>query len=150
MRTTGRTRWDSRVSSFKTAFDDVLHEIAIMRKMSHPNVMALKDVIDDATVNKLYMVMDYCPHGAIMDSHQMPVEPIPHDKCRKWFTDAVIGLDYLHFQARAQQQQQLNNDQLIKPAIITSRTLFTSTSSRTTSSSPRTAARFSLTSAYRE
>jgi len=33
----------------------VLREIAIMRKLRHENVMALRDVIDDASINKLYM-----------------------------------------------------------------------------------------------
>ena len=60
--------------------------------------MTMKDVIDDAMLNKMYMVMDFCEHGAIMDSEKMPLPPLPRDKCRRWFTDSVIGLDYLHFQ----------------------------------------------------
>lgn len=86
------------MSQFKTAFDDVLKEIAIMRKLDHQNVMTLKDVIDDIAINKLYMVMDYCRDGAIMDSHLLPTNPLPPAKCRRWFADAVAGLDYLHFQ----------------------------------------------------
>lgn len=39
-----RRMWDSRVSQFKTAFDDVLHEIAIMRKLDHENVMTMKAI----------------------------------------------------------------------------------------------------------
>eukprot|EP00965_Chrysotila_dentata_P103235 3408083-Pleurochrysis_carterae.AAC.1 len=42
-----RRLWDSEGNRFKTAFDDVLREIAIMRKLDHENVMTLKDVIDD-------------------------------------------------------------------------------------------------------
>ena len=43
-----RRKWDSESSRFQTAFDDVLREIAIMRKLDHENVMTLKDVIDDS------------------------------------------------------------------------------------------------------
>ena len=37
-----------------TAFDDVLREIAIMRKLDHVNVVNMHDVIDDVFANKLY------------------------------------------------------------------------------------------------
>jgi len=93
-----RRMWDAEASRFKTAFDDVVREIAIMRKLDHENVMNLKDVIDDMAINKLYMVMDYCSRGAIMDSHLLPADPLPIDDCRRWFADAVVGLNYLHFQ----------------------------------------------------
>ena len=93
-----RRMWDSQVNSFKTAFDDVIREIAIMRRLDHANVMNMHDVIDDASANKLYMVMDYCPRGAIMDTEKMPTKPLDIDDARRWFADAVVGLDYLHFQ----------------------------------------------------
>eukprot|EP00966_Prymnesium_polylepis_P009508 219473-Prymnesium_polylepis.1 len=31
-----------------------------MKKLDHENVMNMYDVIDDTSVNKLYMVMDFC------------------------------------------------------------------------------------------
>ena len=40
-------------------------------------------------------------HGAIMDSNEMPCSPLELSKSRKWFADAVVGLDYLHFQGVA-------------------------------------------------
>ena len=45
--------WDCEVSGYKTAFDDVIREIAIMKKLNHENVMTLHDVIDDPNSNKL-------------------------------------------------------------------------------------------------
>ena len=44
--------------------------------------------------------MAYCKRGAIMDSHKInpSTEPLQSDDCRRWFTDAVAGLDYLHYQ----------------------------------------------------
>ena len=96
-----RKMWDAQASGFKTAFDDVLREIAIMKKLDHSNVMHMYDVVDDAGANKLYMVMDFCQKGAILDSEKMPIKPedmIPMEDCQRWFADSVVGLDYLHFQ----------------------------------------------------
>ena len=53
--------WDSSASRFKNAFEDVLREIAIMRKLAHENVMTMHDAIDDPSVNKLYMVQPARP-----------------------------------------------------------------------------------------
>ena len=44
------------------------------------------------------MVMDFCRSGAIMDSSDLPCAPLERWKCVTWFTDSVVGLDYLHFQ----------------------------------------------------
>lgn len=93
-----RRLWDSTQSKYKTAFDDVLKEIAIMRKLNHENVLNMRDVIDDSTINKLYMVMDFCRRGAVMDSANLPCAPLDFNDCRRWFADVVVGLDYLHFQ----------------------------------------------------
>ena len=42
--------------------------------------------------------MDYCPQGAIMETESLPCAPLPLADARRWFVDALIGLDYLHFQ----------------------------------------------------
>ena len=93
-----RRIWDAQQAGFKTAFDDVQREIAIMKRLSNPNVMRMHDVVDDASVNKLYMVMDYCPKGAVMETDHLPCDPLDHEDCKKWFADSVVGLEYLHFQ----------------------------------------------------
>jgi len=93
-----RKIWDGSQGGFKTAFDDVMREIAIMKKLDHENVMNMYDVIDDTSVNKLYMVMDFCRQGAIMESTDIPCAPLNRNRCMQWFTDSVMGLDYLHYQ----------------------------------------------------
>ena len=45
-----------------------------------------------------YMIMDYCPRGAIMETDQLPRPPLDASDCRRWFADSVLGLQYLHFQ----------------------------------------------------
>lgn len=40
---------------YKDALQNVLKEIAIMKKLDHPNVIQLQEVIDDVDRDKLYM-----------------------------------------------------------------------------------------------
>ena len=41
-------------------------EIAIMKKLDHPNIVKLHEIIDDAEGGKIYLVMDYLERGALM------------------------------------------------------------------------------------
>lgn len=41
--------------AYKDALQNVLKEIAIMKKLEHPNVVQLHEVIDDEKRDKLYM-----------------------------------------------------------------------------------------------
>ncbi|KAI7927417.1 serine/threonine-protein kinase ssp1 [Pyricularia oryzae] len=40
-------------------------EVAILKKIRHPNVVALLEVIDDPELKKIYMVLEYVEHGEI-------------------------------------------------------------------------------------
>ena len=39
--------------------EDMKREIAIMKKLKHPHVLRLYEVMDDPKVNKLYLVLEY-------------------------------------------------------------------------------------------
>lgn len=39
----------------------IRHEIAILKKLDHPNVVQLFEVLDDPSRDGLYMVFEYCP-----------------------------------------------------------------------------------------
>lgn len=41
----------------KDALQDVMREIAIMKKLDHPNVIKLYEVIDDPETDKLFLSM---------------------------------------------------------------------------------------------
>ena len=81
---------------WRTNLDGVHREIAIMKLLTHRNVMRLHDMSE--TNNHLYMVMDYCPRGAVMLTEKLPCLPLPMEDAKRWFADAVIGLEYLHFE----------------------------------------------------
>lgn len=65
MRTMERDKATNRVH-VKTAFDTVEREIALMKKLSHPNLVALYDVIDSPESDNLYMIIEYMPLGEIL------------------------------------------------------------------------------------
>ncbi|CAG9327666.1 CAMKK1_1 [Blepharisma stoltei] len=88
-----------------SAMQDVAREIAMMKKFNHINAVKLHEVIDDDERDKLYMVLDYCGKGAIMEwnpdtsSFYFPWNPsgvLREQQLRKFFRDMVCGLEYLH------------------------------------------------------
>eukprot|EP00985_Skeletonema_marinoi_P010071 scaffold4747_cov136-Skeletonema_marinoi.AAC.1 len=44
----------------------VQQEIAILTKLSHPNVIKLYEVIDDQRVDKVYLVLEFLKRGDLM------------------------------------------------------------------------------------
>ncbi|KAL4446413.1 hypothetical protein ABPG74_001154 [Tetrahymena malaccensis] len=56
------------ISQKSNAFTLLEQEIAIMKKVDHPNIVKLHEVIDDSENNKLYLVMEYMKRGAILSS----------------------------------------------------------------------------------
>ena len=50
-----------------TALDSALREIAVMKRLSHPNVVQLIEVIDDPARDELYLVMELLTGGELFD-----------------------------------------------------------------------------------
>ncbi|KAL0249030.1 hypothetical protein GEMRC1_004264 [Eukaryota sp. GEM-RC1] len=71
-------------------------EIAIMKKLSHPNIVRLYEVIDDITSPYCYLVLEYVHNGAIMSDECPTMKPINVSTAWKYFRDLVKGVDYLH------------------------------------------------------
>lgn len=65
MRTMERDKTTNRMH-VKTAYEKVEREIALMKKLSHPNLVALYDVIDSPESDNLYMILEYMPLGEIL------------------------------------------------------------------------------------
>jgi len=64
-RTIERDKTTKRVR-VKTALQQVEREIALMKKLSHPNLVRLYEVIDSPETDDLYMVLEYMPLGEIL------------------------------------------------------------------------------------
>jgi serine/threonine protein kinase len=57
---------DTRKMYVKTAYDKVEHEVALMKKLAHPNLVEFYEAIDSPDSDMLYIVMEYMPLGEIM------------------------------------------------------------------------------------
>ncbi|KAM4054745.1 kinase [Hirsutella rhossiliensis] len=77
----------------------IREEIAIMKKINHPNLVQLIEVLDDPEEDSLYMVLEMCKKGVVMriglDGN---AEPYGDEACRHWFRDLILGIEYLHTQ----------------------------------------------------
>ncbi|ODM97897.1 Calcium/calmodulin-dependent protein kinase kinase 2 [Orchesella cincta] len=90
----------SRKPSGKTAPENpltrVYREVAVLKKLDHPNVVKLVEVLDDPTEDTLYLVFELLEKGEVLE---VPTSnPLSEDKAWKYFRDVVLGLEYLHYQ----------------------------------------------------
>ncbi|KXJ94220.1 kinase-like domain-containing protein [Microdochium bolleyi] len=77
----------------------IREETAIMKKLNHPNLVALIEVLDDPEEDSLYMVLEMCPKGVIMKvGLDEDAQPCSEAMCRTWFRDLILGIEYLHAQ----------------------------------------------------
>lgn len=74
----------------------VYREIALLKKLDHPNVVKLVEVLDDPDEDNLYLVFELVERGEIL---QIPADkPLDEETARKNFRDVVMGVEYLHYQ----------------------------------------------------
>ncbi|KAL4996235.1 kinase-like domain-containing protein [Aspergillus recurvatus] len=83
----------------KNALYLIREEIAIMKKLHHNNLVSLIEVLDDPTQDSLYMVMEMCKKGVVMKvALEERADPYDDERCRCWFRDLILGIEYLHAQ----------------------------------------------------
>jgi [calcium/calmodulin-dependent protein kinase] kinase len=69
-------------------------EIAVWKKLIHPNCLCLFEVIEDQ--HYLFMISEYVDGGSVMDD-ELTGEPLELEDCRKIFGQLINGLEYLHY-----------------------------------------------------
>uniref|UniRef100_A0A672IC66 calcium/calmodulin-dependent protein kinase n=1 Tax=Salarias fasciatus TaxID=181472 RepID=A0A672IC66_SALFA len=80
----------------KGPLERVYQEIAILKKLDHPNVVKLVEVLDDPSEDHLYMGMLRPDTQAVME---VPTDkPFSEDQARFYFQDLLRGIEYLHYQ----------------------------------------------------
>lgn len=74
----------------------VYREIATLRKLDHPNVVRLIEVLDDPVDENLCLVFELMHRGPVLE---VPTEnPLCVTTARRYFRDVVLGIEYLHCQ----------------------------------------------------
>lgn len=86
----------------------IRREVAIMKKLDHPNIVNLIEVLDDPYGDELYMILDWCSKGVIGTTDLQPGSPAggklhtrsvyTDEQCRLFFRDMILGIEYLHSQ----------------------------------------------------
>ncbi|KAF3770547.1 hypothetical protein M406DRAFT_87404 [Cryphonectria parasitica EP155] len=90
---------DQKAEEAKDALFLIREEIAIMKKLNHPNLVSLIEVLDDPEEDSLYMVLEMCKKGVIMKvGLEESAKPYSEEECRCWFRDLILGIEYLHAQ----------------------------------------------------
>lgn len=89
---------------FHTALDDVMKEVEIMRRFTHQNVMRLVEVLDDQENDKLYLIVDLCAKGPLLQWHSASraftctLAPTVTDALlRQLLRGMLLGMDYRNF-----------------------------------------------------
>lgn len=94
--TSDRTPSDPMEAS-KKDLDLIRSEVAIMKKLDHPNVVKLYEVLDVQQDDSLFMIVELCREGPIMNINMgQAVEPMDEDTARNFFRQMVLAIEYLH------------------------------------------------------
>ncbi|KAM8703209.1 hypothetical protein ACLKA7_007916 [Drosophila subpalustris] len=76
--------------------DRVYREIAVLKKLDHPNIVKLVEVLDDPMEDSLYMVFELVKKGEVLS---IPTDkPLSEERAWTVFRDSLLGLEYLHYQ----------------------------------------------------
>ncbi|XP_066921159.1 calcium/calmodulin-dependent protein kinase kinase 1-like [Clytia hemisphaerica] len=70
-------------------------EIAILKKMDHPNIVKLVEVMDDVQVDNVYMVFELMQNGVVIEVATDKV--IEEERARRLFQELLLGIEYLHY-----------------------------------------------------
>ncbi|KAF3022598.1 hypothetical protein E8E14_013641 [Neopestalotiopsis sp. 37M] len=75
----------------------IREEISVMKKLDHPSLVSLIEVLDDPGEDSLWIVLELCEKGMIMKV-RLDKDTVPYsmERCRLWFRDLVLGVEYLH------------------------------------------------------
>jgi hypothetical protein len=75
-------------------FNGLPQEVAILKRITHPNIVNLYEVIDDPRIDRLYLVFEYVPGSQFPSSSEM--NPLSVERARKYIKEVATGLNYCH------------------------------------------------------
>jgi len=74
----------------------VMAEFDALKKLNHPHIVNLHEIIDDPNLDKFYMVMDLYPGGNLDEKLQKTEHGIEEEQLRTWMRQIVSALVYCH------------------------------------------------------
>ena len=94
-------------------YDSLQQEMAIMKKLDHPYILKLYEIIDDPKDKKLYLIIELVRNGSLVKRVQPPpksqlgfskkgsktpkaFEPLTEETIRKYFRQLILAVEYCH------------------------------------------------------
>ena len=77
----------------KTQFELLQREVKVMRKMDHPFIVPLFEVLDDD--KNFYIVIEYVENGNLLD-HINESKGLQEEQAKKIFYQIITAIEYLH------------------------------------------------------
>eukprot|EP01080_Neovahlkampfia_damariscottae_P002661 gene2661-3857_t len=78
--------------------EQIQNEILIyqrFKKYPHKNIIPLIDILEDATNNEIWMVLEYCDGGDLMDKIEKE-DKLTKEKSKKYFLQLLEGIEFIH------------------------------------------------------
>jgi len=90
---------------------DAMKEVAILKKMHHPNIIKLHEIMYDDDSGYIFLVLECCDYGPIINYDELSGEfsinknfineekrkfDYSEEELRDILRDIILGLDYLH------------------------------------------------------
>ena len=88
-----QTSW-KLISKSQTVLHNILNEVNVMKKLHHPNVVRLIEVLDQPGDDTIYIVMEYV--GKYSVRRKLNKGTLTPGQIWKYFRDVVVGLNYCH------------------------------------------------------
>ncbi|KAG0005467.1 hypothetical protein BGZ65_011089 [Modicella reniformis] len=87
------------LSTESSPLDLIRGEVAILKKLNHPNIVKLFEVLDVAEGDSMYMVFEWCEKGVLMPvslTETYDRSLFKNSECRDVFQQIILGIEYLH------------------------------------------------------
>lgn len=87
-------------------YEQLRTEIVVMKRLSHPNVLRLVEVLDDPVASRIYLVLEYMARGDLLrvlhgDANTSTCQPLGDHGVWAILRQVAAGLLYLHEQVRS-------------------------------------------------
>jgi len=84
-----------RIGLRSNALELLSREIAVWKKLNHPNICNLIEVINDDSHEEVYLVSEFIEGGMLLPDKRV-VQPMEEPLARSFCRQILLGLEYLH------------------------------------------------------